>query len=162
MAKGNISNLEYAMKTKEYKFNKLNEWGILTRNITPSDIDGMYMTESSGNFLFFEFETTGKQMKYGQRKCFETLVYKLRPMSALIIADHEPIQSVEIPKDINSFVIVKYDEEPGKLVTTSKIEGSRICDWIKNWQQHADGLSPNHFVTSFRRRCGIYPGVPQI
>ncbi|WP_417848383.1 hypothetical protein [Thalassoglobus sp.] len=92
-------------------------YGVLPRNITPSDID--MIIDNDGLILFVEFSSktaswhTLKSFSYGQWKCHRNLVFngQGKQFSALCKIKPKPDEDINSMTDIIEFSLMTYDKE---------------------------------------------------
>jgi hypothetical protein len=121
----------------------------LSRNRTPSDIDGITITDTNGNImstdnipvlddagtiLYFEFsskETAWQGLKAGQRILYEHLVKAGRGDAIAVLGHHNtPLdQEIDTVKNITSFHIMYWTERDGIVYPTAPIKSNAL--WIK-------------------------------
>lgn len=161
---GNTRHPEYRKLTILYEFQNLKVW--TRRGITPTDIDGRFVIHSGNErnrgkgdfFLWLDLKTTGKPTSDPQREAFDALLRRGHGNDALIIAEHPPLQSINVPTDIDRFAVRMFDEATCAIAQTEWFPGSdsKVGWWVKEWFAHCEDKA-NHFITAFRKSAGIYP-----
>ena len=162
---GNTRHPEYRKLTLLYEFQKLKNW--TRRSITPTDIDGRFLIHNGdayngGNgdwFLWLDLKTTGTPTSKPQQDAFDALLRRAKGMDMLVIAQHKPVEKVEVPDDIVCYAIRMYDIVAKDIAQTKWMmpaNDRHIGWWIQQWFDHCENRA-NHFVTAFRQLAGLMP-----
>ena len=156
MNTGDIRDPAYAKMTRIYAFNELKK--CLPRQCSPSDFDGFYHISSKerGSFLWFEFKTEGELMSGAQRQDAKDLLFRGRPLDALILAWHPNLRNVEVPKGITEYAVFRHVYQTRKVECTDNLPGETLTSCCQKWFDYVEGKDMS-FVNDFHRDAKLPP-----